>query len=73
MYRLEFLAHWDQIPLYIDDYPYSGMSYCGDPNVPLPLGRVWGPDGNRQIANIFMCIVKFQNIVYGIDSSTFGM
>ena len=40
-----FFSHWDQMPLYIDDYPYSGMSYCGDPDLPLPLGRVWGPDG----------------------------
>ena len=44
-FRPEFFAHWDQMPLYIDDYPYSGMSYCGDPDLPLPPGRVWGPDG----------------------------
>lgn len=29
---------WDQMPLYIDDYPYSRMNYQGDPNLPLPPG-----------------------------------
>ena len=27
VFRPEFFAHWDQMPLYIVDYPYSGMSY----------------------------------------------
>ena len=40
-----FFTHWDQMPLYIDDYPYSGMSYCGDLDLPLPPGQVWGLDG----------------------------
>ena len=25
VFRPEFFAHWDQMPLYIDDYPYSGV------------------------------------------------
>ena len=45
VFRPDFFAHWDHMPLYIDDYPYSGMSYWGDTDLPLPLGRVWGPDG----------------------------
>ena len=43
--------------LYIDDYPYSGMSYCGDLDLPLPPGRIWGPDGKWQIANL-LCACK---------------
>ena len=45
VFRPEFFAHWDQMPLYIDDYPYSGMSYWGDPDLLLLPGRVWGADG----------------------------
>ena len=45
VFQPEFFSHWDQMPLYIDDYPYSGMSYCGDPDLPLLPGRVLGPDG----------------------------
>ena len=45
VFRPEFFDHWDQMSLYIDDYPYSGMSYCGDLDLPLPLGRVWGFNG----------------------------
>ena len=45
VFRPEFLADWDQMPLYIDDYPYSGMSYWGDLDLSLPPGQVWGPDG----------------------------
>ena len=45
VFRPNFSAHWDQMPLYIDDYPYSGMSYWGDLDFLLPPGRVWGPDG----------------------------
>ena len=45
VFQPDFFAHWDQMPLYIDDYPYSVMSYCGDPDLPLLPGRVWGPDG----------------------------
>ena len=45
VFRPDFFAHYDQMSLYIDDYPYSGMSYCEDPDLPLPPGRVWGLDG----------------------------
>ena len=56
VFRPEFFAHWDQMPLYIDDYPYSGMSYWVDLDLLHPPGRVWGPDGKGQETNL-LCVV----------------
>ena len=43
VFQLELFSHWDQMSLYIDDYPYSGMSYCGDPDLPFRLVEYGGP------------------------------
>ena len=29
----------------IDDYPYVGIEFCGDPDMPLPLGVAYGDIG----------------------------
>ena len=42
VFRPNFFVHWDQMPLYIDYYPYSGMNYHGDLDLPLPPGQAWG-------------------------------
>lgn len=52
--RDDFFAHWDQLPLVIEDYPYAGMDYMGDPELPRPPGQAWGPEGKRFCA--FLCL-----------------
>ena len=34
----EFLEQWHQLPVVIEEYPYVGMDYHGDPEMPRPLG-----------------------------------
>ena len=31
----------------IKDFPYAGMDYRGDPNIPLPAGMQWGDLGKN--------------------------
>jgi hypothetical protein len=45
VYREDFFAHWDQLPIQVEDFPYEGMDYRGDPELPLPAGQEWGPKG----------------------------
>ena len=40
-----YFAQWQKIPILQEDCPYVGMDYRVDPEMPLPPGEVWGPDG----------------------------
>ena len=31
----------------VDDYPYVGIEFCGDLDMPLPLGATYGDIGNN--------------------------
>jgi len=42
--NLNFFGHLVYMPIFIDDYPYNGMNYQGDPDLPIPPGQAWGPD-----------------------------
>ena len=48
---------WDQI-LMVEDYPYAGIDFTGDLDLPLPPGGQWGDIGKKQetlkMENIFM-------------------
>ena len=41
----ELLEQWQQLPVVIEEYPYMGMNYHGDPEMPRPPGHAWGPAG----------------------------
>ena len=41
----EFLEQWRQLLVIIEEYPYVGMDYCGDPEMPQAPGQAWGPTG----------------------------
>ena len=41
----ELLEQWRQLPVVIEEYPYAGMNYHGDPEMPRPTGQAWGPAG----------------------------
>ena len=39
----ELLEQWRQLLVVIEEYPYVGMNYHGDPEMPRPPDQVWGP------------------------------
>ena len=41
----ELLEQWLQQPMVIEEYPYIGMDFQGDPEMPQPPGQAWGLAG----------------------------
>ena len=39
----ELLEQWRKLPLIIEEYPYVGMDYHGDPDMPRAPGQARGP------------------------------
>ena len=46
-YPTNFFPWWQQQIVAIDDYPYVGIYFRGDPNMPLPRGSAYGDIGNE--------------------------
>ena len=46
-YLADFFPWWQQQILAINDYPYAGIYFRGDPNMPLPPGSAYGDIGNK--------------------------
>ena len=38
----DFLTSWDQQIIAVDDYPYAGLDFRGDPDLALPPNAAWG-------------------------------
>ena len=45
LFTEELLQQCHQLPMVIEEYPYAGMNYHGDPQMPRPPSQVWGPAG----------------------------
>ena len=41
----EFFLWWGEQIIAVDDYPYAGMDFRGDPDLVLPPGTAWGTVG----------------------------
>jgi len=41
----DFFSWWDQQIIAIDDYPYAGLDFRGDPDLVLPPTATWGNIG----------------------------
>ena len=41
----EFFLWWREQIIAVDDYPYAGMDFRGDPDLVLPPGAAWGVVG----------------------------
>ena len=37
----DFFSWWEQQIIILDDYPYAGMDFRGDPDMGLPSGDAW--------------------------------
>ena len=47
----QFFLWWGEQIIAVDDYPYAGMDFRGDPDLVLPPGTAWGTVG--EFAKIF--------------------
>ena len=45
----EFFQWWEEQAIAVEDYPYVGMDFRGDPNLVLPPGVAWGAIGEISI------------------------
>jgi hypothetical protein len=55
-YNDEFFFWWRRQVIAMDDYPYAGIDYRGDPDMPLPPGSAYGDIGMK---NFFFYIFHF--------------
>ena len=46
-YPVDFFPWWRRQIVAIDDYPYAGIDFLGDPDMPLPPGLAYGDIGNE--------------------------
>ena len=46
-YPADFFPFWWRQIIAIDDYPYAGIDFRGDPDMPLPPGAAYGDIGNE--------------------------
>ena len=46
-YRADFFPWWQRQIITIDDYPYAGIDFHGDPDMPLPPAESYGDIGNE--------------------------
>jgi hypothetical protein len=46
-YNDDFFFWWRRQVISLDDYPYAGIDFRGDPDMPLPPGATYGDIGNK--------------------------
>ena len=46
-YLADFFPCWWRHIIAIDDHPYAGIDFQGDPDMPLPPGATYGDIGNE--------------------------
>jgi hypothetical protein len=61
-YNEDFLYWWQRQVISLDDYPYAGIDFRGDPDMPLPLGSTYGDIGMSNVFKYFIflsfCIIE---------------
>ena len=57
MYDDDFYIWWEQQLLALEQFPYAGMDFRGDPDLFLPPGGAWGELGKQIL--IFLTFLKF--------------
>jgi hypothetical protein len=46
-YNDDFFFWWGRQIIALDDYPYAGIDFIGDPDMSLPLGATYGAIGKQ--------------------------
>ena len=65
-YPTDFFLWWHRKIIAIDDYPYEGIEFCGDLDIPIPPRSAYGEIGNNPKSNLFfelLNIFVFFNIL----------
>lgn len=58
----KFFQWWEEKVIAVEDYPYAGMDFCGDPDLVLPPGAAWGEIGENAIFDYMIFGSFFFNI-----------
>jgi hypothetical protein len=51
-YNDEFFFWWSRQVMALEDYPYAGIDFRGDPDMSLPPGSTYGDIGMQKFLNI---------------------
>ena len=57
-YPTDFFPWLQRNIISIDDYPYVGIEFRGDPDMPLPLGAAYGNIGNES-QTLFLSFLNY--------------
>jgi hypothetical protein len=61
-YNDDFFFWWWWKVIALDDYPYAGINFIGDPDMPFPPGAAYGDIGKMFFKYfIFFCIFVLRN------------
>ena len=58
-YPADFFPWWWPHIIAIDDYPYAGIDFQGDPNMPLPPGAAYGDIG-KESQTLFLSFLNYK-------------
>ena len=58
-YPTDFFPWWRRQIIAIEDYPYAGIDFRGDPDMPLPPGSAYGDIGNESRPLLFLKFLKY--------------
>ena len=53
-YPADFFPWWRRQSVAIDDYPYGGIYFWGDPDMSLPPGLAYGEIGTKSRLSLFL-------------------
>ena len=57
-YPVDLFPWWGRQIIAIDDYPYVGIDFQGDPNMPIPARVAYGDIGNES-QTLFLCFLNY--------------
>ena len=67
-YLEDFFPWWRRQIVAIEDYPYAGIEFWGDPDMPLPPGSAYGDIGNESRPSLFLNFLELFNFfLYFLD------
>ena len=76
-YPADFFPWWRRQIVAIEDYPYVGIDFRGDPDMPLPPGLVYGDIGNESRPLLFLKYLKYLSfcvfLINGIKKTWFWL
>ena len=62
-----YFREWlDRQVIFVEDWPYAGMDFRGDPDMPLPAGEHWD-DGGKTL-DIFLIFI-FCNVFFNFSGT----